>query len=156
MRGLSALIGLATVCLAIQTAAAQPYYSETRDVGFQGLLFHEEYHAKASCPNLCKREGMRWTGRWTREKCTCERLSRRPHGNWHGGGDQWGGGQGGAWVRCSGENGICRLPYPTTVAYGANGRFTNRSFGAGTVRCNNATFGDPLVGVGKACFYRQR
>lgn len=133
--------GLIFALLALAGSAyAQPYQPETRNISYPGMMLHEEYHAKGSCPRLCSREGLRWTGRWTRETCNCAdpRAARR------GAPDDW--------ALCARENGVCQLPYPATVAYGANGRFARKRFGPGAVRCNNSVFGDPLVGVGKSCF----
>ena len=55
---------------------------------------------------------------------------------------------------CAVENGTCTLPagITATVYYGANGVYANR-IATGSVACNNATFGDPLYGVVKACSY---
>ena len=58
----------------------------------------------------------------------------------------------GSWVRCAVENGICRPPYPTQVRYGAGSRYVTRVTG-GDIACDNRTFGDPVVGVVKACDY---
>jgi hypothetical protein len=41
-----------------------------------------------------------------------------------------------------------------TVSYGANGAFFSRQNVTGTLRCDNATFGDPISGVVKACSYQ--
>lgn len=54
--------------------------------------------------------------------------------------------------RCASEDSTCVLPAPTRVIYGAKGVFTAPREMTGTVRCNNATFGDPLKAVPKACF----
>ncbi len=59
------------------------------------------------------------------------------------------------WVACAPENGVCRSPYPTTVRYGARGAFAARQSN-GAIRCDNRTFGDPLVGVVKGCYYMAR
>ena len=58
----------------------------------------------------------------------------------------------GSWVRCAVENGICRVPYPTQVRYGARSRWVER-VANGQIGCDNRTFGDPIVGVVKACDY---
>lgn len=59
------------------------------------------------------------------------------------------------WSRCASENEPCFLPYPTTVAYGANGVWTQRRFSrGGNIDCSNRTFGDPLPGVVKGCQFR--
>jgi YVTN family beta-propeller protein len=58
-------------------------------------------------------------------------------------------------VRCASENGTCKLPSgtPATVYYGAGSQWTVRSAMSGSVACNNSTFGDPLYGTSKACYY---
>src|SRR5258706_16345383 len=40
-----------------------------------------------------------------------------------------------------------------SVAYGANGAF-NYKTATGSIACNNATFGDPIFGTVKACYYQ--
>lgn len=57
------------------------------------------------------------------------------------------------WVKCADENFYCQLPYYTTVRYGMSGTYTTMERG-GNIPCNNETFGDPLVGTYKACYYR--
>jgi hypothetical protein len=59
-----------------------------------------------------------------------------------------------AMTKCASENGSCTVPAGTkaTVYYGASGRFFARGGSTGTVACNNASFGDPIVGTGKACW----
>jgi type IV pilus assembly protein PilY1 len=54
-------------------------------------------------------------------------------------------------TRCANENGTCTFSGPRYVAYGANNSYNVRAF-QGTASCNNATFGDPLPGTGKACY----
>ena len=56
---------------------------------------------------------------------------------------------------CASEGGICTLPTGVTavVYYGANSWYNARSGLTGLIGCNNTTFGDPVVGVGKACGY---
>jgi hypothetical protein len=56
------------------------------------------------------------------------------------------------WVPCARENGYCRVPYPTVVRYGARGAFADSRVEGG-IGCNNDSFGDPIHGVPKACFY---
>ncbi|MEP7297293.1 MAG: c-type cytochrome, partial [Burkholderiales bacterium] len=58
-------------------------------------------------------------------------------------------------VRCAAERGTCTLPsgVPATVYYGANGSYTSQGTLTGSVACNNTTFGDPLSGTVKACYY---
>jgi subtilisin family serine protease len=58
------------------------------------------------------------------------------------------------YFKCADENGKCSLGGASDVAYGANGVFTYRTNLAGTIACNNATFGDPIGGVVKACYYK--
>ena len=61
----------------------------------------------------------------------------------------------GTWISCASENGTCSLPTgaTATVRYGASGQFAMLTGRTGSVACNNATFGDPVVGVSKACHY---
>lgn len=54
---------------------------------------------------------------------------------------------------CSNENGRCNFSGKKSVAYGADGKFNYKTV-TGGVDCNNATFGDPISGVVKACFYK--
>src|SRR5262249_1564933 len=57
---------------------------------------------------------------------------------------------------CADENGICTIPGPRYVRYGALGRFNDQYFTAtptNNVGCNNTTFGDPNPGVPKKCYY---
>ena len=58
----------------------------------------------------------------------------------------------GDWISCAQENGFCRVPYPTKVRYGARGSYVDIDADRG-VPCNNQVFGDPAVGVRKACWY---
>ncbi|MDX8441988.1 hypothetical protein [Mesorhizobium australafricanum] len=58
--------------------------------------------------------------------------------------------------RCAREGGICRLPYPAEVVYGARGRTTSRFFGRRAVPCSNRVFGDPAPGREKACYFVAR
>ncbi|WP_439272596.1 hypothetical protein [Pseudochrobactrum sp. HB0163] len=55
--------------------------------------------------------------------------------------------------RCAAENGICRLPYPTEVIYGAGHRVTSRFINQPAVRCSNSVFGDPARGTAKSCAF---
>jgi alpha-L-rhamnosidase len=52
---------------------------------------------------------------------------------------------------CSPEDGLCAFTGTRTVAYGANGTFTQKSLNGGTP-CSNAVFGDPAAGTVKACY----
>jgi hypothetical protein len=54
---------------------------------------------------------------------------------------------------CADENTTCGFAGTASVAYGANGTFAYRTATDG-VACANAVFGDPLPGVGKACYRR--
>ena len=58
-------------------------------------------------------------------------------------------------VKCAGERGTCTLPSgtPATVYYGANGSYTSSGVVSGSIACNNTSFGNPLYGTGKACYY---
>ncbi|MCW5805165.1 MAG: hypothetical protein KIT31_22530 [Deltaproteobacteria bacterium] len=53
--------------------------------------------------------------------------------------------------KCADEGGWCDFRGPATIYYGARDRWVMKEQ-AGRVRCANDVFGDPLVGVGKACF----
>lgn len=59
---------------------------------------------------------------------------------------------GSAWTRCAIEGGRCNIVDRQTVAYGQFNDWIYGVFG-NTFNCNNATFGDPLVGVRKECYY---
>ncbi|MBX9739931.1 MAG: hypothetical protein K2X62_07665 [Beijerinckiaceae bacterium] len=59
------------------------------------------------------------------------------------------------WVSCAREGSVCYAPYPTTVRYGAHGRFAQARV-AGPVDCSNYTFGDPIYGVAKSCSFLAR
>ena len=48
----------------------------------------------------------------------------------------------------------CNFSGTKVVAFGARGSYTYRTFTNG-VACNNAVFGDPIPGVGKACFVQE-
>jgi len=58
--------------------------------------------------------------------------------------------------RCADEGGICRLPYPGEVVYGARGRTTSRFFDRRAVPCTNRVFGDPAPGRQKSCYIVMR
>lgn len=61
----------------------------------------------------------------------------------------------GGWVPCANEGGYCRVPYGTTVRYGAGGGWAEVETNRG-VPCNNNVFGDPAEGRRKACYYAAR
>jgi hypothetical protein len=56
-------------------------------------------------------------------------------------------------TRCAGENGICSFSGPARVAFGANGQYSYRA-AVGSMRCDTATLGDPVVGTVKSCYYQ--
>ncbi|WP_246686766.1 hypothetical protein [Mesorhizobium sp. B2-4-19] len=58
--------------------------------------------------------------------------------------------------QCAREGGLCRLPYPAEVVYGARGRTTSRYFERDAVPCSNRVFGDPAPGAAKSCFIVMR
>lgn len=58
------------------------------------------------------------------------------------------------YTKCAEENGSYRLSGPSDVAYGANGKFVYLRSQNGVIEFNNATFGDPLSGVGKAGYFK--
>lgn len=53
---------------------------------------------------------------------------------------------------CADENGTCSFSGRREIAYGADGQFNYR-IATGSTACDNATFGDPIYGVVKACYY---
>jgi hypothetical protein len=57
------------------------------------------------------------------------------------------------WVYCSAEDEYCAFTGTREVAYGAQGMFVYQTHTDG-VGCNNDTFGDPLFGAVKHCWYR--
>lgn len=59
-----------------------------------------------------------------------------------------------AWTWVANENETFNVPAGTyEVRYGANGSYYTQTFtGPTTVVCNNATFGDPILYVVKACY----
>ncbi len=54
---------------------------------------------------------------------------------------------------CANENGTCSFSGTASVAYGANGAF-NYQTATNSIACNNTTFGDPIPGTAKACYYK--
>ena len=81
--------------------------------------------------------------------------ARLSSGNYLGTGMTLAGSSEGAAVACANENGTCVLPTGAiaTVYYGANGVVAVQAGLSGNVSCSNTTFGDPLVGVVKSCWY---
>ena len=61
------------------------------------------------------------------------------------------GGQSFSSTACATESKTCDFKDTRTVAYGAAGKFTVKQL-KGPVACDNTTFGDPAVGLGKACY----
>lgn len=60
-------------------------------------------------------------------------------------------------IACAQEGGVCRMPYPTNVYFGAPGRTNGRPFPqGGVIPCNVQTFGDPAPGQPKSCWYAPR
>jgi hypothetical protein len=60
----------------------------------------------------------------------------------------------GPWRVCAVEGGRCNFVGSARVRYGTIGNWV---YGAtiGGIDCNNATFGDPRVGVVKRCYFTQ-
>jgi hypothetical protein len=56
---------------------------------------------------------------------------------------------------CASENGTCSFNGVADVAFGAGNSFYNRT-ATNSIACNDATFGDPDVGVAKSCYYYMR
>lgn len=65
--------------------------------------------------------------------------------------DSGGGGPSG-YTFCANENQRCNFSGTKDVAYGANGSFNYKYNISDGIDCNNSTFGDPISGVGKACY----
>jgi hypothetical protein len=57
------------------------------------------------------------------------------------------------WVGCASERGICYVPFPTTVRYGAYGAYVTARVN-NAIRCTNSSFGvDPIYGARKSCAF---
>jgi len=55
------------------------------------------------------------------------------------------------WVKCALEEGYCKVNGTAIVKYGAGKQWATRKV-TGGVKCSPAAFGDPAVGVNKACY----
>jgi hypothetical protein len=55
------------------------------------------------------------------------------------------------WTACAAENGTCSFSGTHEVAFGVGGRYYVGSF-TGSTPCTNTVFGDPAVGIIKACY----
>ncbi|CAM3946218.1 Pectate trisaccharide-lyase precursor [Vibrio aerogenes CECT 7868] len=55
---------------------------------------------------------------------------------------------------CANEGESCQFSGTKKVAYGASGKF-NYETATNSVSCDNSTFGDPIYGSKKACYYQQ-
>lgn len=62
------------------------------------------------------------------------------------------------WTFAANENEVVNVPSGNyEIQYGANGQYFYQYFtGPTTVNCNNATFGDPIVGTYKQCSVREQ
>lgn len=58
----------------------------------------------------------------------------------------------GNWTQCAAEGSTCRVPYRTTVRFGADGRYNMKNV-SGRIACTPDEFGDPIRGVRKTCEY---
>jgi hypothetical protein len=56
------------------------------------------------------------------------------------------------WTQCAAEGEVCTTSGARQVRYGADGKYAYQNV-AGPVGCNNASFGDPAVGLLKICQY---
>ncbi len=56
---------------------------------------------------------------------------------------------------CAEEGSYCSFSGTGDVAFGAQGSFYYRYSVSGGINCNNDTFGDPISGVHKACYFKQ-
>lgn len=59
----------------------------------------------------------------------------------------------GPWIYCAHQNHICTFSGTRQVRYGANGKYKIKTF-INSVMCSDPVFGDPIVGVVKACHYQ--
>jgi hypothetical protein len=59
--------------------------------------------------------------------------------------------QGKTYTKCADEGGTCTFTGTKAVIYGANNTFATKMATA-SIGCNNTEFGDPVVGVAKACY----
>jgi hypothetical protein len=57
------------------------------------------------------------------------------------------------WTRCAEENQLCIFPGTKEVRYGENNMY-NYLTATNSIMCDNATFGDPIFGIGKHCDYK--
>jgi hypothetical protein len=57
----------------------------------------------------------------------------------------------GTWSQCASEGGTCAVSGASVIAFGAGGEFDYAGASSAT-GCNNTVFGDPDVGVVKACY----
>jgi Flp pilus assembly pilin Flp len=64
----------------------------------------------------------------------------------------------GDWTFAANENGVVNVPGGVyQIQYGANGQYFYQTFtGPTSVNCNNATFGDPIIGTVKSCSLKQQ
>lgn len=59
----------------------------------------------------------------------------------------------GGWLPCGSEGQTCVVSSPSTVRFGADGRYAYRNVN-GPVYCHDSVFGDPAYGERKQCAYR--
>jgi len=86
---------------------------------------------------------------YARFRLACNQAQAGPYGiimvNGGGGGPS-------GYTFCANENQLCSFSGTKDVAYGANSQFFYKYGVANGIDCNNATFGDPISGVVKACY----
>ena len=56
------------------------------------------------------------------------------------------------WVVCASEEGVCRVPVPSMMRYGANGQYV-LEYVHHAINCDNDELGDPIPGTVKTCAY---
>ena len=56
------------------------------------------------------------------------------------------------WTQCAVESEVCMTPGARQVRYGGDGKYAYQNV-SGPIGCNNATFGDPAIGLVKSCQY---
>jgi len=65
-----------------------------------------------------------------------------------------GGGGPSGYTFCTNEGGYCSFSGTADVAFGANGSFNYKYGVTNGINCDNNTFGDPIYGTPKACYYK--
>lgn len=94
-----------------------------------------------------------WTLSMTTQNWTNGSTTISPGNGWITSGSSGGSGPSG-FTFCANESGYCSFSGTADVAYGANGSFNYKYAVSNGINCDNATFGDPIYGTSKACYYK--